>query len=402
MKSFFLCLLMFVGVGASWAEQPVVATFRAVEIDSTIQIGYGVAVAEVNGDDKPDILLADKNQIVWYENPGWEKHVIAENLTARDHVCIAAQDLDGDGKCEIAVGAGWNPSDTLNSGAVFYLIAPPDRKEHWEAIALPHEPTVHRMRWMKNADETWSLFVVPLHGRGNDAAKGEGAGVKVLAYKMPDDPRSEWKTELWNESLHKTHNFDLFQSDEDPAHEILLGGKEGVIHLDRATSKIETTLLTASQGGGVGEVRLGKLGGGKRFLATVEPMHGNRLVVYIESGSGVDATWRPQVLDESLIDAHALACADFAQLGFDQIVIGWRAMNRVGAKVGIKLFTPADADGSVWSEAVIDDNEMACEDLCVADLNGDGALDIVASGRGTKNVKIYFNERSGPDGTLSL
>jgi len=42
----------------------------------------------------------------------------------------------------------------------------------------------------------------------------------------------------------------------------------------------------------------------------------------------------------------------------------------------------------------VDDNTMACEDLCLADLNGDGKLDIVASGRGTKNVKVYFNERA--------
>jgi hypothetical protein len=34
---------------------------------------------------------------------------------------------------------------------------------------------------------------------------------------------------------------------------------------------------------------------------------------------------------------------------------------------------------------------MACEDLCLADLDGDGKLDIIASGRATKNVKIYYN-----------
>jgi hypothetical protein len=35
---------------------------------------------------------------------------------------------------------------------------------------------------------------------------------------------------------------------------------------------------------------------------------------------------------------------------------------------------------------------MACEDLQVADLDGDGRLDIVAAGRATHNHKIYFNE----------
>ena len=67
-------------------------------------------------------------------------------------------------------------------------------------------------------------------------------------------------------------------------------------------------------------------------------------------------------------------------------------MNRPGAKVGIKLFAALDPEGRAWSQTLIDDNSMACEDLTVADLNGDGRLDIVASGRATKNVKIYFNE----------
>src|ERR1051325_11410047 len=120
--------------------------FRAVTIDDKIQIGYGVKTADVDGDGTADIVLADKTQFVWYRNPDWEKHVLAENLTKSDNVCIAARDIDRDGKAEIAVGAGWNPGDTVNSGAVFYLIAPKDRTQKWEPAKFPHEPTGHRRR----------------------------------------------------------------------------------------------------------------------------------------------------------------------------------------------------------------------------------------------------------------
>jgi hypothetical protein len=98
------------------------------------------------------------------------------------------------------------------------------------------------------------------------------------------------------------------------------------------------------------------------------------------------------VLDESLIDGHALACGDLIGQGRDQIVVGWRAMNRPGAKVGIKLFTSDDDSLKKWTPTVIDDGGMACEDLILADLNGDGKLDIAAAGRATKNVKVYWNE----------
>ena len=49
-------------------------------------------------------------------------------------------------------------------------------------------------------------------------------------------------------------------------------------------------------------------------------------------------------------------------------------------------------EGERWSTRTIDDDTMACEDLKAADLNGDGKLDIIAAGRATKNVVIYWNE----------
>src|SRR6185295_15325420 len=120
---------------------------------------------------------------------------------------IAAQDLDGDGKCEIAIGAGWNPGDTVNSGAVFYLTAPADRTQKWDPVELPHEPTVHRMRWLKDASSGGHYLVVaPLHGRGNKAGAGEG--VKIMAYKKTGAKKDSWKLDTLNETMHMTHNIE--------------------------------------------------------------------------------------------------------------------------------------------------------------------------------------------------
>jgi hypothetical protein len=388
-----LSVILLVPLSTALAAEPPVPAFKAADVDTKVEIGYGVTVADVNGDKKPDILLADKNLIVWYENPSWAKHVMAEKLTTLDHVCIAAQDIDGDGKCEVAVGAGWNPGDTQNSGAVFYLIPPADRTQKWEPVVLPHEPTVHRMRWVKTAAGGYDLVVVPLHGRGNKPATGEGDGVKVMAYHKPGGPKEPWKTDVLDDSMHKTHNFDPVQWDSDGAQEMLVAGKEGVFLLDPTGTKASMTQLSGTESGGAGEVRLGRLDAGKRFFATVEPMHGTNLVVYTPpASSGAKALWTRNVLDDSLVDGHALACGDLAGVGRDQIVVGWRAMNQRGAKVGIKLFTPLDSTGTKWKQTLVDDNTMACEDLCLADLDGDGKLDIIAAGRATKNLKVYWNQ----------
>ncbi len=392
MKATPLLLVFTVSAAAVlFAAEPPTPSFRAVDVDTKIEIGYGVAVADVDGDKKPDILLVDKNQIVWYQNPTWKKHVIAEKLTKQDHVCIAAADIDGDGKCEIAVGAEWNPGDTVNSGAVFYLIPPADRTQKWEPVQLPHEPTVHRMRWVKTGNGNSELVMVPLHGRGNKG--GAGAGVKVLAYKMPADVKQPWPTEALDDSMHMTHNFDPVQWDADAAQELLIGGKEGVFVWNRVDGKSRVAQLAGTEGGGAGEVRHCKLAGGQKFFTTVEPMHGTALVSYTPPTAGTDQKlWTRRVLDSSLVDGHALACGDLLGIGSDQILVGWRAMGKPGVKVGIKLFTALDANGEKWRQTLVDDNTMACEDLCLADLDGDGKLDIIAAGRATKNVKVYFNQ----------
>ena len=219
------CLLLAFSLATSAvaAELPVLKV-RPQTIDAKISVGYGLAIADVDGDGQPDILLADQKQIVWYRAPKWEKFVMAENLTPKDNVCIAARDLDGDGKCEVAVGAEWAPNDTVNSGAIFLLNAPADRTQRWTAVKLPHEPTTHRMHWLRGADGKFFLAVLPLHGRGNK--NNEGVGAAFLGYEWP------WKETSRpfplfgpDAALHATHNFDLLPG---RAESVLVATKEGV------------------------------------------------------------------------------------------------------------------------------------------------------------------------------
>lgn len=394
MKALSSAVSLF-ALGVSLLAAPPEPKFRAVNVDTNIAIGYGLSVADIDGDKRPDIVLCDKNQIAWYRNPAWEKFVVAEKLTDLDHVCVAAADIDDDGKAEIAVGAGWNPGDTQNSGALFFLVPPADRTQRWEPVKLAHEPTMHRIRWVKDWQGKMTLISVPLHGRGNNPGQGTGAGVKIQRYRPPANPRDTWEVETLNEALHKTHNFDFVQWDDDATEEIAVAAKEGVFVLNwsREQSAYTSDQIGSDENGGCGEVRAGSLGGGKKFFAAVSPMHGNQLALFLPSKDASAKLWERRVLEENLQDGHALGCGDFLGIGRDQIVVGWRAMNRPGVKVGLKLFTPLDAEGKEWRMSVLDDNTMACEDLQLADFNGDGKLDIVAAGRATKNVKVWLNER---------
>jgi hypothetical protein len=386
-----LTCLLFLELATRWvAPAPPTPRFEAQTIDNNIAIGYGLAIGDVDGDGKPDILLADKKQFVWYRNGDWKRFVMIENLTAHDNVCLAARDLDGDGKVEVAVGAQWNPGETANadqSGSVHYLIRPQDPTQRWQAVALPHEPTVHRMRWVRSAEGEHLLVVAPLHGRGNKG--GEGAGVKLQAYRKPANPREPWTIITLDDTMHLTHNLEVAETGKSPKQtDLYFAGKEGVRQIAGFSHKKGASQATPVSGVTLpsGEVRLGRLGGSQRFLATIEPMHGTTLAVY-----PLGSKTTRQVLDEQLKEGHALATADLLGLGRDQVVAGWRLPN-ADNKVGIKLYVPADKTGSQWQAHWIDENGMATEDLQVHDLNGDGKPDIVAAGRATKNLKIYWNK----------
>jgi arylsulfatase len=378
------------------------ARLRAVTIDDKVSIGYGLALADIDGDGKTDIVLADKQHVVWYRNPEWSKHVMAERLTELDNVCVAALDIDGDGRAEVAAGAGWNPGDTIASGALFYLKPASDPTQRWEPIRLAHDPTIHRIRWARNASGRFDLVSAPLHGRGN--RNGAGDGVRILAYHPPSDPSAPWTTTLLNDRWHATHNLEAVGRDPGLSDRLLVAAREGVFLLSpEPGGGLE---VVAEQGPvspgfvGAGEVRMGRGRPGQgMFVATVEPMHGHQVVVYTPGqgpagDAAVRGAWKRRVIDASLVDGHGLVCVDLLGLGHDQIVAGWRAMNRPGDRVGLRLYRPgaAGAEGA-WDMEVLDDNGMACEDLQAADLDGDGDPDLVASGRATKNLKVYYNER---------
>lgn len=356
--------------------------FKAQVIDDTISIGYGLAIGDVDGDKKPDILLADKNEFVWYRNGDWKRFVMIENLTVSDNVCIAARDIDGDGKVEVAVGAQWNPgetTDTVKSGSVHYLVRPKDPTQKWTAIELHHEPTVHRMHWVQTSATQYQLVVLPLHGRGNK--DGEGKGVKIFAYQPPKDPQQPWTYSLLDESMHLTHNFDLLKKGN--TDNLYIAGKEG-INIFSFENKKWNTGNRAIADHSFGEIRVGKMGT-KNFITGVEPMHGNELTVYLPDNN------ERIVLTDDLKQGHALATADFLNTGVDQIIIGWREPN-TEKKIGIKMYVADNAQGTRWKDYWVDENGMACEDLKIADLNGDGKKDIIAAGRSTHNLKIYWGD----------
>jgi hypothetical protein len=398
-----LCLLAVVSAGtAAAAEFP---TFQVQEIDPHVgNVCYAVTTADVNADGKPDVVAVTEDAVVWFANPGWEKHTILKGVTARDNVCIQAHDIDGDGKVDFALGASWQPTNTKSGGTLQWLSRGGDPDAPWRVRPIGEEPTLHRIRWGDvRGDGKKQLIVAPLQGRGTKGPDwGAGDGVRVLVYSVPERPANDpWPVEVAADSLHTTHNLQAVDFDGDGRDEILIGAWEGVFVLDRgsdgqwARTRIGTGNQDAKPNKGASEVKLGRLADGRRYVATVEPWHGFQVVVYTPPSTG-KGLWDRTVVDEPLQWGHAVWCADLDGDGDDELVIGQRDKSgdpkRVPQGPGVFVYDPKPGRGPLaFTRHVIEDGGVGCEDALAADLDGDGRPEIVAGGRSTHNVRIYWN-----------
>jgi FG-GAP-like repeat len=87
-------------------------------------------------------------------------------------------------------------------------------------------------------------------------------------------------------------------------------------------------------------------------------------------------------------------CADLDGSGDDTLIVGVRddKGKEPGQRRGVRLYKALDAKGTKWARHIVEDGGVAVEDLAAADLDNDGRIDIVAVGRQTGNVRIYWNE----------
>ncbi len=334
--------------------------FREHTVTDGLKSGYQIVVADINGDGKPDLIAVDSgsSEIAWYENPGWERHVIATGVPHPINLAAAG------GNIVLLYQFDMDPSKSI--GIVAVLHPDGDVRNPWTLREIDRVPSAHRVRFSDGA-----FILAPLAG-ATAKPPDYDAAVPIYLYRPP-----AWKREL------------------------LTGELRGVLHGIHAG---EGELITASFLGvrifappgkwdsreigrgdpapcprcGSSDVAPGRAGG-HRFIAAIEPWHGNQVAVYRESKNG----WERKVVDTSLDDGHALATADLDGDGNDEIVAGCRGKNH-------QVYLYSSVDGVEWNRTILDPG-MAAANCAIRDLNGDGRPDVICIGASTHNIKWYEN-----------
>lgn len=340
--------------------------------------GYHVVVADMNKDGKPDIIaLADGlSELVWYENPGWQRHVIVSGRS--NMINLAAADVDGDGIPELLLSDGFDMNPASSVGNVWLLHHKGDPREPWDMRLIDQLPTAHRLRVAHMGPDGEVAFInAPLAGLKSVAPDYRDT-LQLVLYRP-----GAWKREIVNGDLRGVlHGIFITDWDGDGRDDILTASFEG-IHLLRNTGKgwssseiqkgnpspwpkcgsSDVTVVLTKQG---------------RQLAAIEPWHGNHVAVYREQ----QGKWLRTIIDSSLEDGHTILAADFAGDGQQQVVAGFRK--------GHSLALYRSDEKGEWKRQVIDDH-IAAAGCASADINGDGRPDLVCIGSATANLVWYQN-----------
>jgi hypothetical protein len=367
-----------------------------------IPSGYQVAVADVNGDGRPDVLaLSSAESIVeWYENPSWR----ARPITTATHQNISLAPLFRKGYPQrgLALASDFSLHDSTQGGSVWWGEPGDSLDSEWSLRLLGRIPTSHRLRWA-DLDGTGRLGLVDVPLLGYGAKEPDYKGGAPLTWFEPPEPllrghvsatdtgKGAWLPHLIDDSLTVVHGVHIMDWDNDGRDEILTASFEGV-HLFHSTGAghdlrwTKTRLAAGDQASsprrGSSEIGVGRLDG-RRFLATIEPWHGEHVVVYMRGKQG--DLWSRYAVDDSFRDGHALACADLDGDGNDEIVAGFR-----GPGTSLYVYYSVDPSGLKWERQTLD-TQMAASGVVVADINGDGLADVVAIGASTANVQWYEN-----------
>lgn len=360
------------------------------------EVCYAVTKADVNGDNQLDIVAVSENRVQWYEAPSWKKHIILEDQTERDNVCIAAHDIDGDGKVDFALGAGWIKA---NTGSIQWISRGPNETDKWTVHLIAHERSTHRMSFADVLATGKSQLVVTPLNRSLEGA----VGARILAFEIPEQPKTgRWPATVLDQSLNRIHAHTHFDWDGDGRLDTIAASEEGLNLIRRVSPAFEKTKLGSGATSdkaelrGSGEIKIGTLKSGKHFLAAVEPMHGNGMAIYI-ADTDPKSPYQRIVIEDSLRQGHAVWTADLDADGTHEVLVGHREPGTGAIKgPGLYVFSCDDEVGRKWTKTVIDNGGIAVEDALVADFTGDGKLDLLAGGRATHNVKLYVNEGSQP------
>ncbi|HIF05709.1 MAG TPA: VCBS repeat-containing protein [Gemmatimonadetes bacterium] len=398
LKSLTIATAAVLTMGCSAAEEmlPVAGAvrFQAHDIDE-IPGGYAVAVADFNQDGRLDVMANSLRvpELVWHENPTWERHVIVEDVSSLVNLAIA--DIDGDGIPEVAFQTAFAMLPSSSEGHNWVARSQGDPTMPWKTEAIDDYPTSHHVTWADlDGDGSLELVNALLLGSEGLAPTYDQDMASVFWYGQDGWNRGTLSDQVPG-VIHRVRTTRWDEGDRD---QILVASFEGV-GLYRSSGSgagmtFEKELLTSGHDTepaprlGASDVGVGT-SNGERIFATVEPWHGNEVVVY----TGENGAWQRRVIWDEIQSGHEVHVVDLNGDGRGDIIANDNSRvserNPNGTPGVHVFFSPDDPATGEWIYSRID-SEYGMNGCVSGDMNGDGRADIICAGAGGM-IRWYEN-----------
>jgi uncharacterized protein (DUF2141 family) len=374
----------------TFAQHPTGSRFLpAVTYSSGGSFGNAVAVGDLNGDGKPDLVVAngynaDNNggvAVLLGNGDGTFQPGVTYDSggTASFANSIAIADVNGDGKLDLVVADSCNDSDCKNGS--------------WVAVLLGNgDGTFQKAVKRRSGGAAWAVVVADVNGDGTpDLIVGnvcsgtndiltctEGGSVAVLL----GTGNGEFMTaQTYNMNEPGSYSLSVGDLNGDGKLDVIMtsfctdqgcanGGDVGVF-LGNGDGTFQP-VVTYMTGGFANAVAVADLNGDGKLDVAVANGGSDTVSVFLGNGDG---TLQAPTIYSSAGYAYAIAIGDVNQDGKPDLVVTTGDYTMIG-EVSI---LPGDGNGRFRSPIAYSTLEFGADSVAIADLNGDGRPDLAVA-----------------------
>ena len=303
------------------------------------------AVGDVNGDKLPDVVVVKNlhGHLVWFENSGqpakdkqWKRHVISTDFKRAYDVALV--DLNGDGRLDVA-GSAWNG----NHIAWFANPGPAGAGQEWKKLMI--DPQLAEARTMRVAD---------FNGDKKPDILSTGRLANLTAwYEQPGAADQPWKRHVIDERSPQPVHGQPVDMDGDGDADVLMA-----------------------------------LG----MLATEGQADTNQIVWYENVGKpGKGDVWKKHLIGALPFAFEAVAADLDGDRDLDIVATAW------GGAGQIVWFERTADPQAPWKQHVLKSKWPRANQPIVADMDGDGRPDIIATAEiGANELRWWRNAGVAP------
>jgi hypothetical protein len=383
-------------------------SFERRQLDEKFR-SEGVAVGDFNRDGKLDIAAG----FVWYAAPDWNLHVIAAKppgdpgalLGAPPHYdpkgysnsfANWAEDLNGDGWTDLIVA-------DFPGKQTWWFENPRGQDRDWEAhVCTPVTNNESPQFTDLDGDGQRELIA----GFSPDPAQTDGEERQMAIIRRKGDPLQEWSRQAISAkgaagTKRYSHGLGVGDLNRDGRLDVVCaeGWWEAPATKDAATSNaVEWKFHSAPFGGLASDIHVYDFDGdGDSDVLTSSP-HAFGVWWHENLSSSSGESWKTHEIDMTFSQNHAICVADINGDGLQDFVTGKRWWAHAKGDPGVddpavfNWFELRREQGkATWIRHQFDHNSGPGTQFQLADVNGDGLIDIVTSNK--KGVHYFQQTR---------